>query len=205
MSNRLTGGPSNVSCLRTSEVQEQMGEGWSDFFGVSLTMREGDDGETPRGLGNYVIYKDSREGDGIRPFPYSTDQAVNPATYDLVKTAAAPHGVGFVWNTMLYDMYWALVEDHGFNADVAGDWSTGGNNLANQLVMDGMKFQPCKPGFADGRDGILAADVALTGGENACTIWRAFAGRGLGVDADQGTSASKTDGVEGYEVPAECV
>ena len=207
VSNRLTGGPSNVTCLRTSEVQEQMGEGWSDYFGVSLTMREGDNGATPRGLGNYVIYNDSREDAGIRPFPYSTDMTVNPATYDLIKdrNTRAPHGVGFVWNTMLYDMYWNLVEKHGFNPDVRGDWTTGGNNLANQLVMDGMKMQPCKPGFQDGRDAILAADVALTGGANQCEIWRAFARRGLGVDATQGSSASKTDGAQGFELPAGCV
>jgi hypothetical protein len=204
VSNRLTGGPSNVTCLRTTEVQEQMGEGWSDYFGVALTMRQGDDGATPRGLGNYVIYKDSRKGDGIRPFPYSTDMKVNPATYNMVRTLAAPHGVGFVWNTMLYDMYWNLVAKHGFNPDVRGDWTTGGNNLANQLVMDGMKMQPCKPGFEDGRDAILAADQALTGGENQCEIWGAFARRGLGVDASQGSSASKTDGSEGFQVPAEC-
>jgi hypothetical protein len=204
VSNRLTGGPANVTCLRTSEVQEQMGEGWSDFFGVALTMRDGDDGATPRGLGNYVIYKDSRSGKGIRPFPYSTDLAVNPATYNFVRGARAPHGVGFVWNTMLYDMYWALVDKHGFNRDLDADWSTGGNNLAVQLVMDGMKFQPCKPGFEDGRDAILKADVALTGGANKCEIWGAFARRGLGVDATQGSSASKTDGFEGFALPADC-
>lgn len=204
VSNRLTGGPSEVTCLRTREVQEQMGEGWSDYLAVAMTMREGDTGADPRGLGNYVIYKDSRSGDGIRPAPYSTDMSINPATYNTIRNAAAPHGVGYVWASMLYDLYWGLVDKHGFNPDVRGDWSTGGNNLATQLVMDGMKFQPCKPGFADGRDAILAADEALTGGVNQCEIWSAFARRGLGVDADQGTSASKTDGFEGFELPAGC-
>lgn len=108
---------------------------------------------------------------------------VNPATYDMVKTAAAPHGVGFVWNTMLDDLYWDLVDKHGFNADVRGAWTTGGNNLAIQLVTDGMKFQPCKPGFVDGRDAIPAADEAPTGGENACTLRGSFACCELGVDA----------------------
>jgi hypothetical protein len=205
VSNRLTGGPGNVRCLRTSEVQEQMGEGWSDFFGVALTMRKGDDGATPRGIGNYVIYNDSRQDRGIRPTAYSTDMSVNPTTYDHIKRLIAPHGVGYAWNTMLYDMYWNLVDKHGFNADVAGDWTTGGNNLAIQLVMDGMKIQDCMPGFVDGRDAILDADTALTGGKNQCEIWRAFARRGLGVDADQGTSASKTDGEEGFKLPAECI
>lgn len=33
------------------------------------------------------------------------------------------------------------------------------------------------------RDAILDADRALTGGSNACEIWRAFAKRGLGSGA----------------------
>ena len=204
VSNRLTGGPSNVGCLRTSEVQEQMGEGWSDYLGLAMTMREGDTGETPRGMGTYVVYQDDRTADGIRPTPYSTDMSVNPSNYDTVRTAVAPHGVGYVWASMLYDMYWALVAEHGFNPDVRGSWSTGGNNLAVQLVMDGMKMQPCQPGFADGRDAILAADQALTGGANQCTIWSSFARRGLGWDAVQGSSRSKTDNLAGFELPAEC-
>jgi hypothetical protein len=206
VSNRLTGGPSNVTCLRTSEVQEQMGEGWSDYLGLALTMRQGDDGATPRGMGTYVVYQDGRTGDGIRPAPYSTDMKVNPATYDTIRSTstAAPHGVGYVWASMLYDMYWTLADKHGFNPDVRGDWTTGGNNLATQLVMDGMKMQPCKPGFVDGRDAILAADEVLTGGENACEIWSAFARRGLGWDAIQGSSASKTDNRQDFTLPPEC-
>lgn len=70
--------------------------------------------------------------------------------------------------------------------------------------MDGMKFQPCKPGFVDGRDAILAADEALTGGDNQCEIWTAFARRGLGVDAEQGTSAKKTDNFQGFALPTGC-
>src|SRR5690606_16858117 len=35
VSNRLTGGPAASSCLQNAE---QMGEGWSDYFGIVLTM-----------------------------------------------------------------------------------------------------------------------------------------------------------------------
>lgn len=34
ISNRLTGGPSNVFCLNTDPTYEQMGEGWSDYFEI---------------------------------------------------------------------------------------------------------------------------------------------------------------------------
>jgi hypothetical protein len=208
ISNRLVGGPSNVDCLRTHD--ERQGEGWSDWWSYALTMREGDDGATPRGIGNYVIYYDEegREGPGIRITPYSTDLDVNPATYDTIRSAAEPHGVGYVWATYLWDLYWALVDVHGFNPNPYESWETGGNNLALQLVVDGMKFAVCQPGFVDARDAIIAAEAALTGdgvvGENTCLIWEVFARRGLGVDADQGDPANKTDGTEGYAVPERC-
>ncbi|MCH9650079.1 MAG: M36 family metallopeptidase [Deltaproteobacteria bacterium] len=206
VSNRLTGGPGNSGCLSN---QEQMGEGWSDFLGLIFTMEPGDVATDARGTGTY-LFGQAANGPGIRPAPYSTDFGVNNFTYAGITGVSVPHGVGFVWNTMIWEMTWELIADHGFNPDVYGDWTTGGNNLAFQLVIDGMKFQPCLPGFVDGRDAILAADDALTGtgaagsGANQCSIWRAFARRGLGLNADQGSSASRADGTEDFVVPPFC-
>lgn len=93
-----------------------------------------------------MLYNDKRTDRGIRPTAYSTVLTVNPSTYDTVKTARAPHGVGYVWASMLYEMYWGLVDKHGFNPDLDADWSEGGNNLATQLVIYGMKFSsPASP------------------------------------------------------------
>jgi hypothetical protein len=203
VSNRLTGGPAIVSCLNNAE---QMGEGWSDWFALNLTTHPSDTGTTPRGVGAYVIFEPS-DGAGIRPTPYTTDMSVNPSTYASVADVvniSQPHGIGYVWNTMLWEVYWNLVDRHGYNANIYKDWTKGGNNLAIQLVMDGMKLQPCLPGFVDGRNAILAADAALTGGENQCESWRGFSKRGLGFSADQGSSASRTDGVEAFDLPASC-
>ena len=36
-----------------------------------------------------------------------------------------------------------------------------GNTLAIQLVIDGMKLQPCRPKFVDMRDAILAVRINL--------------------------------------------
>jgi hypothetical protein len=105
---------------------------------------------------------------------------------------------------MLWEMYWNLVDRYGYNANIYESWTTGGNNRALQLVMDGMKFQPCRPGMQDGRDAILAADLALTGGANRCEIWRAFAKRGMGFSASQGSSLVRTDGVAAFDLPAAC-
>jgi extracellular elastinolytic metalloproteinase len=58
-----------------------------------------------------------------------------------------------------------------------------GNSLIVQLVLNAMKLQQCRPGFFEARDAIIQADQVLTGGENFCDLWSAFAEKGLGVDA----------------------
>jgi len=203
VSNRLTGGPATVSCLNNAE---QMGEGWSDWFALTMTTHPSDTALTPRGVATYVSFQPP-DGLGIRPTRYSTDVSVNPSTYAWVADTvniSQPHGIGYVWNSMLWEMYWNLVDRYGYNANIYGSWSSGGNNLAMQLVIDGMKFQVCRPGFVDGRNAILAADVTLTAGANQCEIWRAFAKRGLGLSASQGSSLNRTDGVEAFDLPAAC-
>jgi extracellular elastinolytic metalloproteinase len=195
ISNRLTGGPGNTSCLTN---QEQMGEGWSDFYGLLLTMESGDAGLDSRGIGTWLIGEPGN-GVGIRTYPYSTSLAVNPHTYDDIKTEVAPHGVGSVWTAMLWEMTWSLIDDQGFDTDFYN--GTGGNNIALNLVTQGLILQPCSPGFIDGRDAILAADQALYGGAYQCLIWEAFAKRGLGYSATQGLTSSKYDGTEAFDLP----
>jgi hypothetical protein len=198
---RLTGGPGNSSCLAN---QEQMGEGWSDFLSVVFTAQAADTRTTNRGVGTYALGQPPT-GNGIRPAPYNTDMAINGYTYADLPNMAVPHGVGFVWNTMLWDLYWNLVDEYGFNPNLYDDWTTGGNNLTLRLVSDGLKLQPCSPGFVDGRDAILAADQALTGGANQCLIWDAFARRGLGSSAIQGSTGSSTDGTAAFDLPNSCL
>jgi hypothetical protein len=70
-----------------------------------------------------------------------------------------------------------------------------------QLVIDGMKLQGCSPGFIDGRDAILQADVLANDGANQCLIWEVFAKRGLGWSASQGSSASRSDQTEAFDLP----
>ena len=205
ISNRLTGGPNRSGCLVNYDTNgddqsegEQMGEGWSDFFTLVTTVKASDTGDRPRGIGTYADGQDTTGG-GIRPFPYTTDMSINPMTYNDVPFYSVPHGVGSVWCTMLWDMYWALTDKYGFDEDLYhGD---GGNNLAVQLVMDGMKFQPCNPGFVEGRNAILFADTLLTGAENSELIWQVFARRGLGWSADEGDQASHVDGTVAFDMP----
>ncbi len=177
ISNRLTGGPSAVFCLQNNE---QMGEGWSDWFGLMVTMKASDLPETGRGIGTFAISQPV-SGGGIRPARYSTDFAENGFTYNASNSLAQPHGIGFVWATALWDLTWAYIDKYGFDSDLYN--GTGGNNRIMKLVIDGLKLQPCLPGFIDGRDALLAADMATTGGEDQCMIWEVFAARGLGYNA----------------------
>ncbi len=194
ISNRLTGGGSSVGCLGSAE---QMGEGWSDFMGLVLTVEPGDTGDMPRGIGNYA-QRDDPDGPGIRVYPYSTDMTISPITYaDLPATGGAVHQVGEIWCHMIWDLYWAMTDEYGWDADVYN--GTGGNNQAIRLVFEGMKLQPCSPGMQDGRDAIIAADEALYNGDNYCLIMDVFARRGLGFNASQGDANDTGDGTPDFE------
>ncbi len=79
ISNRLTGGPAVVNCLNNAE---QMGEGWSDWFALTLTTHPDDRPTTPRGIGTYVIFEPA-DGLGIRPTPvhHRHEPSTRPPTH----------------------------------------------------------------------------------------------------------------------------
>jgi extracellular elastinolytic metalloproteinase len=202
ISNRLTGGPNTSSCL---ENNEQAGEGWSDYYALMLTQNWQttgiNDGILPRKMGVYAADQDIN-GNGIRRYPYTTDIVVNPLTYNNLKTNGGVHAIGEVWCVALWDMTWNIIAQDGvispnlYNANAAG-----GNVVAMQLVTTGMKLQPCSPGFLDSRDAILAADSILYNKKYRCTIWAAFAKRGMGFSAKQGSSGSTTDQTAAFDLP----
>jgi hypothetical protein len=202
ISNRLTGGPAQASCLTNSE---QMGEGWSDFFALMMTASPADSGTDARPMGSYA----TQNPNGIRTYPYSTDENINQHSFadviDAVRpdNSISPHLVGSIWAQALWEVYWNLIDKHGFDADLY--YGTGGNNITMQLVMDGLKLQPCNPGLVAGRDAILLADEINNNSENQCDIWAGFAKRGLGVDADSGSVFQLGDETESFALPAACL
>jgi len=224
ISNRLTG--TGSSCLSYISSNEQMGEGWSDFFALMMTTRPGDTSTIARGVGTFVSGQGTT-GLGIRPAKYSPDFAVNDYTYGRTNgmkistsisgipvTVPDVHSIGFIWASMLWDLNWKYVDKYGYNSNVLADPNSGSARVL-QLVMDALKLQPCNPTFVQGRDAILAADQASTGGQNKCMIWNTFAKRGLGVNASAGALnglefganqplADMSDQVEDFTVPAEC-
>ncbi|WEK70030.1 MAG: T9SS-dependent M36 family metallopeptidase [Candidatus Chryseobacterium colombiense] len=210
ISNRLTG--TGSGCLNSSLDKEQMGEGWSDFFALMLTNGPNATAAVPRGIGTYVMGQ-SNDGDGIRPFKYSPDFAINPATYGNTNgleynsngtMVPDVHSIGFIWATMLWDLHWQYVAKYGYSSDVMTN-TTNGSSRVLQLITDALKLQVCNPTFIDGRDAVLAADLATTGGADKCMIWRTFAKRGLGVSASAGSKTNINDQIEDFTVPAECV
>ncbi|HXV56893.1 MAG TPA: M36 family metallopeptidase [Gaiellaceae bacterium] len=207
LSNRLTGGPA-VNCLSGNE---QAGEGWSDYVAISTMIDPAlDDPQGPRGMGPYALFQPNRQGNGIRPRPYSRDMSIQPFTYDSIKSngwlngtsLALPHGLGHGWAAVLWDMTWDLIDRHGFNPNVYEAWNTGGNNRAIQYVIDGLKFQGCGPGLVVARAAIVAAADTL-GGEDTCMVWSSFARRGLGYSAVQGTT-NRNDNDEAFDTHPDC-
>lgn len=225
ISNRLTG--TGSSCLSYISSNEQMGEGWSDFFALMMTTRPGDTSSIARGVGTFVSGQGTT-GSGIRPAKYSPDFTINDYTYGRTNgmkvnannavlgplTVPDVHSIGFIWASMLWDLNWKYVDKYGYNSNVLADPNSGSAKVL-QLVMDALKLQPCNPTFVQGRDAILAADQASTGGQNKCMIWTTFAKRGLGVNASAGALnglafganqplPEMSDQVEDFTVPAEC-
>jgi extracellular elastinolytic metalloproteinase len=197
---RQVGGPGNSSCLNNNQ---QAGEGWSDFFGLVYTARPGDLGSDARGIGSYLF--GLPPSGTIRDLRYSTDPAINNWTYASISGAAIPHGVGSRWAQALWEVYWALVDVHGFDPDLLHPGSPGwsGNQRALLYVNEGLKNTACSPTFIDARDGIIEAATDLFGGEDVCTIWQAFAGFGLGTNASTPGPGS-TSATNGFNVPASC-
>lgn len=211
ISNRLTGNGS--TCLVSSISKEQMGEGWSDFFALMLTNRPGDNASVARGMATYAA-GETFTGDGIRPAKYSNDFFINNYTYtdtngmEYLNQSGVlvpdVHSIGFVWASMLWDLNWDYVAKYGYSSDVTAN-TTSGSARVLQLVTNALKLQVCNPSFIEGRDAILAAEMATTNGTDKCMIWRAFAKRGLGTGASAGSKTNINDQVESLLVPTDCV
>ena len=211
LSNRLLGGGVGIFELQT----EGMGEGWSDFFALCLLSNPTNDVNANYPLGGYVTYFPlfgftENYYYGIRRYPYTTDMTKNPLTFkDIDPTKADPHsGVlqnpffgggdpsevhnsGEVWCATLHEMWASLVAKSGW---------TVGNQLAMQLVVDGLKLAPANATFLEARDAIIEADIVDTGGDNFVEIWTAFAKRGMGFSAQCPTSDTTTGVIEAYDV-----
>ncbi|KAJ3367912.1 Fungalysin/Thermolysin Extracellular metalloproteinase 5 [Allomyces arbusculus] len=112
VSNWLTGGPSNSDCLSMRQAKG-MGEGWSDMFALAVDMLDNPtvtrDSATP--FAPYVMGNPA----GMRTFPYTSDLTVNPSRYSFQGTEQYRdvHKFVEVWASMLWEVYWNLVDKYG--------------------------------------------------------------------------------------------
>lgn len=200
-SNRLVG---NAAGLNWHPARG-MGEGWSDFYALALLNdTNADDPDGQYGSGAYATYKlisgyEDNYLYGIRRFPYSTDNAVNPLTWADVDDVtidlgggipASPidfnanggmevHNSGELWALSLWEVRGRVIADPaGANGDVPS-----GNQTMLQLVTDGLKMTPIDPTFVEARDALFDADCATNACANEESIWSGFADRGLGYGA----------------------
>jgi len=197
ISNRLTGGPSNVGCLPGGQAGG-MGEGWGDAFAIWFESRESTVREDMFPMGEYAA------GNGIRPFPYSGTFTNNPQTYDYMNRPGytAVHSIGSVWCQTLFQVYWELRDEFGWNPNwFYGPTGEEGNLILISVVTQGMKLQPCIPNFLSARDAILLADEQLYASAHRCAIWRGFAARGVGVNA---VFRANNNVDEDFDTPADC-
>ncbi|KAI9207022.1 Fungalysin metallopeptidase-domain-containing protein, partial [Polychytrium aggregatum] len=200
VSNRLTGGSATANCL-TTPMSLGLGEGWSDWLSIAL---QNNPNTTRNDLFYIGAYPFNRS---VRNYPYTTNMSVNPSVYSLLQNTGRinytePHSMGEIWTSMLWEVYWNMVDSSGF-ADPKYLNMTAGNTLAYLMVIDGFKLQPCNPTFVAARNAIIKADQVNTGGKYFCHIWRGFAKRGLGysqVDITAGSGGY----VDYFDLPPSC-
>src|SRR3989442_1220164 len=199
-----------------------MGEGWSDFYALSLLSEENDDVHASYANGGYVTYQFAGTGFtqnyyyGIRRYPYSTDMAINPLTFKDIDPGQADycasganynttifgtcspvnanevHNQGEVWCVTLWEARANLIDRYGWQV---------GNHLVLRLVTDGMILSPANPNFIQARDAILQADRVDTGGANLNELWAAFAHRGMGFGATAPVSTTTVGVVQTFALP----
>src|SRR5206468_12176228 len=196
---------------------EGMGEGWSDFYALTLLTEEADDIRGNFLEGAYVTYQffglTQNYYYGIRRYPYTTDLTKNPLTFkDIDPNQISPHPgapvspidpinaldanevhhQGEVWCVTLGEARAKLIEKYGFAR---------GKQLILQLVTDGMKLGPINPNFLEARDAIIQADFVDNGGLDFDELWSAFAKRGMGFSAAAPPSYSTAGVREAFNLP----
>jgi extracellular elastinolytic metalloproteinase len=188
VTNRLTGGARDSRCLLTLNSRG-MGEGWSDFFSILMTRNASHTREDDVSIGTYVF----KLPQGVRSMPYSTNMARNGITYADFNLRTSVHRKGEVWAVALFEIYWNLVDKFGFSPDWLNAKQEKGNIMALDLIIQGVRLQPCDPTVLQARDAIVTAARA----DIKCDVWKGFAKRGLGPNATK-------DFQNDFSLPVEC-
>ncbi|MFI1030376.1 M36 family metallopeptidase [Streptomyces sp. NPDC020951] len=179
VTSRLVGGLHDANGLR-EEQSEAMGEGWSDYF--ALTIRNFFREREHTVVGDWVV---DRPG-GLRQRPYDDSYPgdfgdIGKATGGLDYTKI--HNVGEIWCAALLETTRRISAELGSKER--------GYRVAWQAVVDGLKLTPKNPSFLTARGAILRAlkdlkGTAFTEAEYPQVrkaAWGSFARYGMGFDA----------------------
>ncbi len=197
-----------------------LGEGWSDFYALALLGEFGDDVGGNYAMSGYVTYQFLGLAQnyyyGIRRYPYTTNMNVNPLTFADIDSSTASlhagvprnpiivssgnevHRQGEVWCAMLWDMRAFLLNKYAPTNAAQFDAA---NTRILRYVTEGLNQSPANPNFAQARDGILKAIMVAGGGSDTNEAWRAFARRGLGVNAICPDSSTTLGVVQSFDEP----
>ncbi len=189
-SNRLVGNASGLS----NQQGRGMGEGWSDFAGLILSVRPEDRNVTgnDRYQGAYpvAVYSTLDSYYGIRRAPYSTNLNVFPFTFRHISDGVAlpnnapilifgansqVHNTGTIWANTLWEFYVNLLNDPRYTFTQARE-------RMKDYVIAGLKMTPNAPTLLEARDGVLAAALATNEADFGLAA-TAFAKRGMGAGA----------------------
>ncbi len=206
-----------------------MGEGWSDFYALSMLNSEPtDDPDGQYAPGAYALFYllyiedginlvnfEDNYVYGIRRFPITTDNTINPLTWADVDEitddyaggmpisplgfelngAIEVHNVGEIWAVSLWEARSRVIAANG--GDVAM-----GNDIMLQIVTDALKMTPIEPSYTQARDALFDADCATNACANEEALWAGFADRGLGYGAVGSLGRAAHAGIkESFSVP----
>lgn len=164
LSNRFVGGGEALG----SHQSGSMGEAWGDWFGMHYLIKNGLQDKPV--VGAYVTGNTER---GIRS--WSLDESplnFGDIGFDIVGPEV--HADGEIWAAILWHMRESLIQHFG---------KAEGEKVAEQLVMDSMPISAPNPSMVDMRTAIITADYERYNGKYNDVLWKAFAERGLGVNA----------------------
>jgi subtilisin-like proprotein convertase family protein len=217
-SGRLVGNGAGLTGTRAGS----MGEGWSDFYGLSLLSTPSENPLTSVATtGGYVTLNFLGIGTtnyyyGIRRFPYAvmsltggpsnlphnpmTFADIDPAQISLTNGAfSSSPGTFFGGATEVHNAgeVWCVALWEVRAKFIARLGNAAGNMKTLQIVTDGMKLSPLNPNFIQERDSIIAAAAASAAAPEASVdvadVREGFRIRGMGFGAvDAGSAVTES-------------
>ncbi|KAJ3098293.1 hypothetical protein HDU97_004143 [Phlyctochytrium planicorne] len=172
---------SRIACLGYADCLDlpesfMVEEGLADIFAIWSSAKKTDTDATDRAFAAWAF----DDANGMRTSPYSTSLTRNTRKYS---DAAIDELLGAeAFASMMFEVYWNMVNQAGFESNLSSVSSSKGNIWFMQLVIATLMIISYEPTMADFRDGMLLWDFFASDGQFYCAIQTGFAKRGLGLN-----------------------